>query len=507
MNASILFSWDARGRLHAITERDASNSGYNWTATYDALNRRLSTTSILVANGVAFTSQPTTINSYFDPQKEFLELGVNYGGTTEFKLYGPDLNGVYGGLNGIGGLDAVSPGLNLFEPTISDFRGNILGVVTNSAVVWNPSRPTGFGAVPGYQPVALGNGADIVVSSAWRGRWADISGYYNIGLRPYDPISGRWLTYDSVWNEIDPSGMTFCGGDPINGFDPDGRCLEGFWAAKYQEGYMPAEASSAWVEGNLFGSWLRGLSQGASQDFDNVWNFALLTGSRPSEGATPAMDQYFMNTSPLASPMQNWINVDYGDNSSGNDFVTTFAPLTQNAINSFGVGQTTAEVPNVEVPEPNYNGPQTTYYVTPDGTAVPATGYRAIGGPNVAEAQNGIIEPRDYPGTYMTFNNLLPLTQNQIMSANQSPPEFPPTHVAGFDTLQTIPSIQIPLGLHGEGLFPEPVTSWYPQWGPGGNTQATTSEPIQGAAVVPIMSGSVVNRPPMSVTSSGQHAP
>ena len=223
MNASILFSWDARGRLHAITERDASNSGYNWTATYDALNRRLSTTSILVTNGVAFTSQPNTINSYFDPQKEFLELGVNYGGTTEFKLYGPDLNGVYGGLNGIGGLDAVSPGLNLFEPTISDFRGNVLGVVTNSAVVWNPSRPTGFGAVPGYQPVALGNGADIVVSSAWRGRWADITGYYNIGLRPYDPISGRWLTYDSVWNEIDPSGMTFCGGDPVNSVDSDGR--------------------------------------------------------------------------------------------------------------------------------------------------------------------------------------------------------------------------------------------------------------------------------------------
>jgi RHS repeat-associated protein len=113
--------------------------------------------------------------------------------------------------------------LNLFEPTISDFRGNVLGVVTNSAVVWNPSRPTGFGAVPGYQPVALGNGADIVVSSAWRGRWADISGYYNIGLRPYDPISGRWLTYDSVWNEIDPSGMTFCGGDPVNSVDSDGR--------------------------------------------------------------------------------------------------------------------------------------------------------------------------------------------------------------------------------------------------------------------------------------------
>jgi RHS repeat-associated protein len=208
--------------LHAVTERDAGNSGYNWTATYDGLNRRVSTTSILVTNGVAFTSQPTTINSYFDPQVEFLELGVNYGSTTEWKLYGPDLNGKYGGLNGVGGFDAVSPILNLFEPTVSDFRGNILGVVTNG-LSWNPARPTGYGAVPGYQPLPLANGASIAQASAWRGRWSDITGFYNVGLRPYDPISGRWLTYDSVWNEIDASGMTFCGGDPVNRMDADGR--------------------------------------------------------------------------------------------------------------------------------------------------------------------------------------------------------------------------------------------------------------------------------------------
>jgi RHS repeat-associated protein len=220
-------SWDARGRLHSVIERDGTNSGYNWTATYDGLNRRISTTSVLVTNGVAFTASPTTINSYYDPQVEFLELGVNYGSTTEFKLYGPDLNGVYGGLNGIGGFDAVSPILNLFEPVISDFRGNILGVIANSSVSWNPARPTGYGAVPGYLPLPLANGADISLASAWRGRWADITGFYNIGLRPYDPVSGRWLTFDSVWNEMDASGMSYCGGDPINGFDSDGRCIEG----------------------------------------------------------------------------------------------------------------------------------------------------------------------------------------------------------------------------------------------------------------------------------------
>jgi RHS repeat-associated protein len=216
-------SWDARGRLHAVTERDTKTNGYNWSAMYDGLDRRLTTTSVIVTNGVAYSVSPSIIDSYFDPQVEFLELGVSYGNTAEWKLYGPDINGVYGGANGVGGLEAVSPYLNYFQPVISDFRGNVLAVESNSIVQWNPARPTGYGAVPNYRPVALGSGASISSASAWRGRWPDITGYYNVGLRPYDPVSGRWLTYDSVWNERDPNYYTFCGGDPVGFFDSTGR--------------------------------------------------------------------------------------------------------------------------------------------------------------------------------------------------------------------------------------------------------------------------------------------
>jgi len=223
-------SWDARGRLHAVIERDANSNGYNWTATYDGVGRRLTTTSVIVTNNVAYTCSPTIITSYYDPQVEFLELGVSYGRTTEWKLYGPDLNGTYGGLNGTGGLEAVSPFVSpylyWFEPLISDFRGNVLAVESNSIVQWNPARPAAYGAVPGCRPVALGSGADISLASAWRGHWPDITGYYNVGLRPYDPVSGRWLTFDSVWSESDPNAYSFAGGDPVNGFDPDGRCTE-----------------------------------------------------------------------------------------------------------------------------------------------------------------------------------------------------------------------------------------------------------------------------------------
>ena len=226
-------TWDAFGRLLAVVDRDTNNSGFNWSAVYDSLNRRLQTTSVLVSNGVAATAPAQSVNSYFDPQREFLELGVQIGSQTTWKLLGPDLNGIYGGENGAGGLEGVSPYLNTFNPVISDFRGNVLAEITNGAVSWNASRPTAYGAVPGYRPAAFGNGADMAQSSAWRGREVDITGFYNIGVRPYDPVSGRWLAFDPAWNSGDPDGYTFCaGGDPVNGFDPDGRALyaqDGTW--------------------------------------------------------------------------------------------------------------------------------------------------------------------------------------------------------------------------------------------------------------------------------------
>jgi len=71
--------------------------------------------------------------------------------------------------------------------------------------------------------MALGSGASVSLSSAWRGHWADITGYHGVGARTYDPVSGRWLSFDPAWNGMDPNGFTMSGGDPINSFDHDGR--------------------------------------------------------------------------------------------------------------------------------------------------------------------------------------------------------------------------------------------------------------------------------------------
>ena len=113
---------------------------------------------------------------------------------------------------------------------------------------------------------------------------------------------------------------------------------------------LPASATAAFMKGDVYGSFVRGGSQELLKYVDNAWNAALLFVSHPANApSNPEMDQEFLNDMPFASPMKNWLNVDYGDNSVGNSFVTTFAPLTQNAMNSLGVGQTTTETPTFEV--------------------------------------------------------------------------------------------------------------------------------------------------------------
>lgn len=243
-NRTQSLSWDGRGRLWKVIERDASNSGFNWTALYDAFGRRLVTTNVLVTNGVAVTSQPKTISQIYDPSVEFLELAVNEDGRVTWKLYGPDLNGSYGGLNGTGGFDAIIPGANLFCPTISDARGNLHAVYdqTYGSLTWNPARPTGYGAVPGYRPAPLSHGASIVGSAAWRGRWTDLTGLTWLGARYYDPIAGHFLSADPLGHASDVSLYAFANGDPVNGFDPDGR----FGKNIYEQG-VPLARPIQWV--------------------------------------------------------------------------------------------------------------------------------------------------------------------------------------------------------------------------------------------------------------------
>lgn len=217
------FRWSARGELIRVEEVDANTNGNFIFIGYDCLGRRKAVISWPVANGIY---KPQVLNNTlhtYDPEGEFLELGVNINGKLNWKMYGPDLNGGYGSLNGVGGLDATVSDLMVFSPTISDARGNILGAVDNGSVTWNSSRPAGYGSPPGYRPLPMAHGGSVAAAHAWRGRAVDVTGLVWLGARYYDPETGSFLSSDPVWNGRDPNYYSFCGGDPINFFDADGR--------------------------------------------------------------------------------------------------------------------------------------------------------------------------------------------------------------------------------------------------------------------------------------------
>lgn len=230
-------SWDARGRLHAVTERDANNSGQNFAVIYDGLGRRLQTTEVIVSNGVA-NSTPIVVSHYFDPMYEFQELGITEGSQTIYKLMGPDSDGNYSSENGTGGFDAISPYLNLFEPTIADVNGDILGYYnpTQGTVIWNSSRVTAYGAVPNYRPPALGGSDSVASQYAWRDRATESIGLTWLGANWYDPVSGQFMSPDPLGNGANVSLYNFCSGNPLGYWDADGRLGKNYTAFQYNGG-------------------------------------------------------------------------------------------------------------------------------------------------------------------------------------------------------------------------------------------------------------------------------
>jgi RHS repeat-associated protein len=122
------------------------------------------------------------------------------------------------------------------------------------------------------------------------------------------------------------------------------------------------------------------------------------------------------------------------------------------------------------------------FYVNSGGTAIPAIGYRAIGGPAVALAIGGDLMSASGP-TYITFNNLSGLTGEQAKQLLQL--SYVPSHFATFDTLQLTNDLTIPGGQWNTSTIPEPIVITLQMYGSGGGTQAITNTPITNYILQP----------------------
>ena len=183
-------------------------------------------------------ASPTVLDSWYDPAVEFLEFGVTLNGVDYWKIYGPDLSGRYGGMDGVGGLDAVLHEFPLsfgYSAVVSDNFGNVVGNVEGPLgepdeeyMSWSATRVGAYGPVAGYPALPLERNqiaVEFLLAPVltWRGLRIDPTGLYCIGARYYDPEAGRFISAGPMGFAGGSDLQSFCQADPVNFFDPDGR--------------------------------------------------------------------------------------------------------------------------------------------------------------------------------------------------------------------------------------------------------------------------------------------
>jgi hypothetical protein len=74
----------------------------------------------------------------------------------DWKVYGPDLDGRFGSLQGTGGLEAtILDAGGAAQGVINDQFGNGVATVSGNSVTWNATRVGAYGPLPGTTASAL----------------------------------------------------------------------------------------------------------------------------------------------------------------------------------------------------------------------------------------------------------------------------------------------------------------------------------------------------------------
>ena len=179
-------TWDAEGRMIKVANRDDANDGFDWTATYDGLGRRLRTVYTPIIGGAYRTNITLTLDSWYDPQVKYLEVGVAVNGQRTWKIYGPDLS-QGSAMQGLGGLESTIREYDGYSiGFVNDCFGNSVATITNSVATFGP-RVMSYGQIPLQDLPFLSTHVSVAQSTVWRGKRLDPSGFFYMGatiLRP-----------------------------------------------------------------------------------------------------------------------------------------------------------------------------------------------------------------------------------------------------------------------------------------------------------------------------------
>lgn len=192
------FRWNTWGQLTEVT-----TPSYTWKASYDAFGRRLQTSYTPLQESTILTT------SLYDPEGDFLEIGVKYPTKTYWKVYG----------NGL--CELVTDGPNDSIGLIHDVQGNLRAVISGETN-WIQETPSAYG----LQAAPLTTASDLCAFAQqhkWQDKRVDPIGLVWMGARYYDPLGGRFISTDPVSYPLCLDLYAYANGDPINFADPDGR--------------------------------------------------------------------------------------------------------------------------------------------------------------------------------------------------------------------------------------------------------------------------------------------
>ncbi|MFZ4773477.1 MAG: RHS repeat-associated core domain-containing protein [Chlamydiia bacterium] len=195
------FTWDPWGRLLKVTTPQST-----WEASYDGLGRRLQTRW----NGVITTS-------LYDPETEFREIGHTIGKKTYWKYYGPT------------SVDAITDETGATAILSHNGLHQLDAVITAASTTYIKDLPTAYGQTPRQpRPTSL---LTYAQSLLWHSLDADPTGLIWMGARYYDPAQGRFLSPDPISHPACLDLYTYANSDPVNLYDPDGRCASAVYQA------------------------------------------------------------------------------------------------------------------------------------------------------------------------------------------------------------------------------------------------------------------------------------
>ncbi|MEL7432290.1 MAG: RHS repeat-associated core domain-containing protein, partial [Chlamydiota bacterium] len=188
--------WDPWGKLINVSSHD-----FTWQAVYDPFGRRIQT-------NYTQNSEETITTTFYDPEKEFEEIGVKIGSKVYWKFYGPSA------------CDAVSCGSDYFILKYNSL-GQLEALITSKDMTPVETLPTAYGPIVDVQsPKDL---RSFALALSWRSKAQDPTGFIWMGARYYDPKTAKFLKPDPLGHPICIGLYSYALGDPINYTDPDGR--------------------------------------------------------------------------------------------------------------------------------------------------------------------------------------------------------------------------------------------------------------------------------------------